>query len=311
MSDRFKKIFEKYEIQPEDANTFLAEEPRNMLADTLNPYLDKIDFIPSIPKVSVADRKNFMNETLGNPENMALSMGLGGIGKAALKVAEFNPALGEKISKAFKEMEHSPNDPKVKSAYNKLIEEVTKQYDDLIKSGLQVHKMKDGVNPYGSSKELIEKVKNTNKLEYFPTEKGFGTSPSTLDNPMLNKTGRLNSSNEEMLANDLFRVVHDYYGHVRPGASFGPKGEEMAYQAHKQMLSPEAQKALATETRGQNSFVNFGDNAAYNKANPKDTIYADQKIGLLPDWAVNENAATTEVTDPAIRKFLGLFNNKD
>ena len=108
---------------------------------------------------------------------------------------------------------------------------------------------------------------------------------------MLNKTGRFNASGEEMLANDLFRVVHDIHGHVKPQASFGPVGEEVAYQNHKQMFSPKAQKALATETRGQNSFVNFGDNAANNRANPSDTIFAEQKIGLLPDFAVNENAA--------------------
>jgi hypothetical protein len=176
----------------------------------------------------------------------------------------------------------------------------------LVKSGLKVDKIV-GENPYKSSKDLIDSVTSSNQMKYFPTEQGFG-SGQVLDNPLLQKTGKFNASGDEMLANDLFRVVHDYHGHVKPKSSFGPKGEEVAYQNHKAMFSPEAQKALATETRGQNSFVNFGDNAAYNKANPQNTIFADQKTGLLPDWAIDEDSAKMVTETPLIPKFTGLVN---
>ena len=54
------------------------------------------------------------------------------------------------------------------------------------------------------------------------------------------------------------------------------------------MFSEDAQKALATETRGQNSWVNYGDQN-YDKAGnrldiaPADRPYAVQKVDILPD----------------------------
>lgn len=57
--------------------------------------------------------------------------------------------------------------------------------------------------------------------------------------------------------NEKFRAVHDYVGHVAPGSTFRPGGEEVAYAAHARTLSPLARIALLSETRGQNSLVNY------------------------------------------------------
>lgn len=57
--------------------------------------------------------------------------------------------------------------------------------------------------------------------------------------------------------NEKFRAVHDYYGHGVHGNQFGPKGEEVAWHSHKKMFSPGAQVAMTSETRGQNSYVNY------------------------------------------------------
>jgi GNAT superfamily N-acetyltransferase len=57
--------------------------------------------------------------------------------------------------------------------------------------------------------------------------------------------------------NEMFRAVHDFYGHGVHGTEFGPKGEEKAWAAHSAMFSPLAQAALTAETRGQNSVVNY------------------------------------------------------
>ncbi len=87
--------------------------------------------------------------------------------------------------------------------------------------------------------------------------------------------------------NDKFRAIHDLFGHAAEGYSFGPQGEENAWMKHSQMFSLGAQKALTTETRGQNSWVNFGahnyDSAGNHKNIPlKDRPYAVQKVSLLP-----------------------------
>lgn len=57
--------------------------------------------------------------------------------------------------------------------------------------------------------------------------------------------------------NEMFRAVHDYVGHVAPGSTFRPDGEEIAYAVHAQTMSPLARMALLSETRGQNSLVNY------------------------------------------------------
>jgi hypothetical protein len=55
------------------------------------------------------------------------------------------------------------------------------------------------------------------------------------------------------------------------------------------MFSDLARPAMTNETRGQNSWVNFGPYGATNRtANGADTHFAPQKIGLLPEWVVNE-----------------------
>lgn len=58
-------------------------------------------------------------------------------------------------------------------------------------------------------------------------------------------------------SNEKFRAVHDYAGHGILGNKFDALGEEMAFGVHSQMYSPLARFAMASETRGQNSFVNY------------------------------------------------------
>ncbi len=46
---------------------------------------------------------------------------------------------------------------------------------------------------------------------------------------------------------------------------------------------------MTSETRGQNSWVNFGPHAEHNRyADGDNTIYADQKVMLMPMWASQE-----------------------
>jgi hypothetical protein len=206
-----------------------------------------------------------------------------------VQFSKVNPEFGSKVAKAYDAMEHAPNDPRVKEAYDALINETMDQFEAIKKAGLKVSRIEPGMeNPYRTSKDLHRDIKENNHMWYYPTEQGFGSRDAdAAQHPMLKATG-VKDGDTELLANDVFRIVHDYFGHVKEGTSFGPKGEETAYRIHKQMFSPKAQKALATETRGQNSWVNFGPYGEKNRADPKNTIYADQKAGLLPDWALED-----------------------
>ena len=73
--------------------------------------------------------------------------------------------------------------------------------------------------------------------------------------------------------NDMFRAVHDVFGHAVTGRGFDRHGEEAAFQSHARMFSPLAQRAMATETRGQNAALIVGGGQGN---------FAEQKVALLP-----------------------------
>lgn len=198
-----------------------------------------------------------------------------------------NQDRAKKIAAAYHDMPHTPDDPQVKEAYDALINETMNQWKAIQQSGLKVTPIQPGQeNPYKNSKDVHKDIRENNHLYYFPTDQGFGSGEQGgFNHPMLRQTDA-EIGGKPAVANDIFRIVHDYFGHGKEGTGFGPKGEENAWHAHRRMYSPAAQKALTTETRGQNSWVNFGPHGEANRANPANTIYADQKAGLLPDWAM-------------------------
>lgn len=209
--------------------------------------------------------------------------------------ASVNVPRAERIAQAFDSMKHDPQNPEVKAAYDALVKETTAQYKVVIDSGLKVEFIdfdKTG-DPYaGNPRAMTEDVRKNNHMWVFSTRDGFGSSDfDPADNPLLAET-EFEISGQKALVNDLFRVVHDYFGHVKEGVGFRAAGEENAWRAHMAMFSPLAGRALTTETRGQNSWVNYGPFAEFNRtASGADTKYADQKIGLLPEWASTEGRA--------------------
>lgn len=313
-----------------------------------------------------------------------------------------DPERAKRIAQAFDEMEHNPEDPAVKEAYEALAKETLAQWEAIKATGLTVEFMMGG-DSYGNPRNAILDVVNNNHLWVYPTDAGFGgvtlnvglnvndgttitdadvqaalaaygveatdisvqqsgTEPTFvarlsraltpeeatavsaalrqeaiaqsngatggLYGPNAAAWGEFNPefflvpeggtaaaaaspllalvpgetiSGQPVRVNDIFRIVHDYFGHIAEGVGFRADGEENAWRQHYAMFSPKARAALATETRGQNSWVNFGPYAESNKtASGADTQYAPQKIGLLPDWAVNGGA-----TDGSFKSLTG------
>lgn len=192
----------------------------------------------------------------------------------------------KKIADAFEKMKNNPSDPKVKKAYDALINETMAQYEAARKSGIKFEFMPEGVDVYGNPRNAINDLILNRKMYVFPTESGFGTlNEASAANPLLQKTGEY-WGGKPVTANDMFRAVHDVFGHAQHGVGFRATGEENAALSHARMFSPEALPALTTETRGQNSWLNYGPYGAKNRtAQTLDTVFADQKIGILPEWA--------------------------
>jgi len=206
---------------------------------------------------------------------------------AATKL-KIDPNHSTKLAQAYEGMKHDPAHPQVRRAYDALINETSDQFHHIKSTGLKFSKIKpDMQNPYKNSKDLHEDLKNNNHMWYYPTEQGFGSGDPGKDHPLMRQTDHKDNEGQFMPANDVFRIVHDYFGHGKEGFGFGAAGEENAWAHHSKMFSPDAQKALTSETRGQNSWVNFGPHGKANQANPSKTVYAQQKAGLLPDWALN------------------------
>jgi len=223
-----------------------------------------------------------------------------------------------RIAAAYDAMPHAPQDPKVKAAYASLIEQTVAQYKALEAAGYQFYLFDETNDPYkGNPWNAMRDLRVNKVMGVFATEAGFGSSDlDVADNPLLADTGIkwpwgvTDGEPKRVLANDLFRAVHDAFGHGLEGAGFRAQGEENAWQAHVRLFDGPALGAITSETRGQNSFLNYGPNGDKNRgAKVEDTIFADQKTGLMPEWTWQEGRAADEVSFEPDQDLIDLFED--
>jgi hypothetical protein len=214
-------------------------------------------------------------------------------------VKKIDTEFAKKIKDAYDALpvDDSKN-PEVAAAYNKAVKEIDEQFQYLTKDlGIKVEFIKD--DPYKNSEEMFEDIINNKRLKVYQ-----GGEP----HPFL---GESSKDTNGFTANEKLRAIHDYFGHFVNRNQFGKVGEEAAWVDHSKMFSPEAQRAISTETRGQNSWVNFSgvNDAAIEKMKQGNDLikegkitegnkliaegqaefkFAEQKVALLPkeltDW---------------------------
>lgn len=206
------------------------------------------------------------------------------------KYIEVDPKTATAIANEYESMHNDPDDPQVKASYAALIKEMLAQYQVMKATGLKVDaidftKMK---NPWEGSLRLVaQDVINNHHMWYFPTSAGFGSDADfdASHNPLLQDSGERDGQGNVMLNNDVFRVVHDYFGHIKEGVGFDASGEDNAWRSHREMFSELARGAMTSETRGQSSWVNWGPYGEHNQTAPlMDVHYAQQKSGIMPSW---------------------------
>jgi len=189
-------------------------------------------------------------------------------------------SLAQRIAKAYDELPEVSRSPETIKAYEALAKEVADQWDFAVNNlGIKFEPWTKEGQPYANSREMVKDVRDNNHIYFFQ-----GGDPHPFLNAVDPKTG--------FTTNDKLRAVHDLFGHAAEDYQFGPRGEENAWIKHSQMFSPEAQRALSSETRGQNSWVNFGaqnyENGVNKNIPAKDRPFAAQKTALLPeeftDW---------------------------
>ena len=170
------------------------------------------------------------------------------IGKAFQLLADGDEGYKKSVFAAYKK--HHPElikesgarnyDELTKAAYNKLQDETKAQFST-IPVKMQYHY---GHLSYHNSTEMARDIHGHGNMTVYR-----GGDEHDHLNDVDKKTG-LNS-------NEMFRAIHDYYGHAIHNNPFGAKGEEIAWDSHHKMFSPLARLAMTAETRGQNSFVNY------------------------------------------------------
>lgn len=148
-------------------------------------------------------------------------------------------------------------------SYHAMREEVGRQFDHMTrprsKGGMGIDVSVHDTDPYGVDDwsqvmpELRRDVTENNHIGVLSTQ-------ATGGHPVF--------SNDE---NDMFRAVHDMFGHLGAGRGVDRHGEDAAYQKHAAMFSPGARGALATETRGQNAALHYNNG-----------VFQDQKVALMP-----------------------------
>jgi hypothetical protein len=207
----------------------------------------------------------------------------------------------KRIADAYEQMVNDPQNPKVKEAYEDLIRQTKAQYDALVDAGYEFTFFDDQTDPYDKNPyNAMRDLRNNKKMAVYGTFAGYGTEGITdsevENNPLLEDTGlrwKDQNGNEQIVtANDLFRAVHDAFGHGLEGTGFRARGEENAWQAHVRLFTGPAIAALTSETRGQNSWLNYGPFGETNRtAKLEDTVFAEQKIGLMPEFTWTEGRA--------------------
>lgn len=213
-----------------------------------------------------------------------------GLGKHPRDYSTVDPEKAAKVAQAYEDMEHNPDDPEVKAAYDALKKEVLQQYEYLTKAGYSYHFYPEGGDPYANTpREATYDLTQNHKMYVFPTigpDGGFGEDAKKFPgHPLLEKVPGLQWDGKDVTYNDVFRGVHDSVTHAKEGLGFGPRGEDNTFRQHNSMFSALARKAIASETRGQNTWVNYGPYGEHNRKDPRNTIYAPQKAGILPEWA--------------------------
>ena len=214
--------------------------------------------------------------------------------------APLNPALSKKIADWYQGAKSEPESPAVKASYDAFKSETVAQWDAAERAGMDFEPWTKPGQPYKNSADMAADVRDNQHLYYFPTEGGFGTGEPG-EHPLLEPSGIVQNG-KEIPVNDVFRAVHDLFGHSKEGYEFGPRGELNAFLSHSQMYSEAARPAMAAETMGQNSWVNFGKHLRNeagevpskgepNYVAPQDRPFAEQKATVLPPDLLKESTS--------------------
>lgn len=217
-------------------------------------------------------RKNAALNLSDASQTYAAERGMGKINTGKVPVDSKSAA---NIADDFEQMEHNPNDPRVKQSYDALKSEVKAQWDYATKKlGIKIEPT--DTDPYGLGDKPAEQqlFDDVNKNKHLGVWRGG--NPLQPGHPLTEVDPETGENYNTML-----RAVHDIFGHAAEKNDFSEHGEENAWNLHRQMFSQSAVPAMTTETKGQTSW--FFNNKGVRGGAPVGA-FATQKAGLLPQY---------------------------
>ena len=204
---------------------------------------------------------------------------------------------------------NSPGADDVAKAYRALIDETKAMWRAL--GDVVVEAWTGDGAPYALAAEMLADVAG-GRLRMRLSDDLFGPGADNPGHPLNAASGVKTADGRDLSNNDLFRVVHDIYGHGQSGFRDNPRGQYNAYHEHARLVSPEARRALATETLAQSAWANYGPHLRRRDGTvpretdvdylpPNQKEFAEQKAFLLdeevvgadPGWALADAAAGT------------------
>lgn len=186
-------------------------------------------------------------------------------GRQLPPVKAVDPDKARLMAQTYEALKSAPDSPEVKQAYDQLTREVDAQFNAIKRAGYRIDFT--DADPYKNSKEMMDDLAKNRTLRVLKTN-------AESAHPLLTPE-----------QNDKFRAVHDFFGHAQSGYQFGPRGEEGAFRDHSSMFGDVARRVMATETRGQNSWVNFGPGAELPVG---ERPFAQQKAALWPEGLLGD-----------------------
>lgn len=202
------------------------------------------------------------------------------IRSAAAATPRWDESFCRRVADHFERAPLFDYDAGLARCYGEFKQENLRQYLLVRAAGIDVHPWLAPGQPYRGSVELREAVRSTRTLHVFLTSAGHGPGPARRDHPMLEPAG-ITVDGVEFCHNDVFRVVHDVFGHVMSGTGFSPSGELTASYCHMAMYPEVAHPALFTEQVAQSCWFFHGPHAGEGR-------YPEQKVFAFPGHYLTE-----------------------
>ncbi|MFT7836743.1 crotonobetainyl-CoA--carnitine CoA-transferase [Saccharothrix sp. BKS2] len=194
----------------------------------------------------------------------------------------WNPDYCRRVARWFDRAPHLAYDARLSRLYHRFKWETLQQYEVIRRVGITVEPWVRPGQPYRDSADLRASVLSTGVLHVYLTDSGHGEG-ETGYHPMLAPTG-LSIGGVDFRYNDVFRAVHDIFGHVMFDNDFSSRGEFRAAFCHMGMYSPDVHPVLFSEQVAQICWYFFGPHL--ERGEPR--RYSDQKVLEFPPSFLDE-----------------------